>query len=127
MLGDKKNKQSLQGQLSNNWHKKEVSTLMDHFQGDTKEVAWFRSISGDDNAGRGGYDQEQNVMSSNSLMTIPLHQWRTACITDNPLSFRDQNATAKGQCQILYQRSSQQLVKIFMILLVSLGLDFFYE
>jgi hypothetical protein len=31
MLGDKENKQSLQGQLSTNWHKKEVSTLMDHF------------------------------------------------------------------------------------------------
>jgi hypothetical protein len=37
MLGDKENKQSLQGQLSTNWHKKEVSTLMDHFQGDTKK------------------------------------------------------------------------------------------
>jgi hypothetical protein len=35
MLVDKEKKQSLQGQLSTNWHKKEVSILMDHFQGDT--------------------------------------------------------------------------------------------
>jgi hypothetical protein len=49
MLGDKEKKQSLQGQLSTNWHKKEVSTLMDHFQGNTKKLAWFRSISGDVN------------------------------------------------------------------------------
>jgi hypothetical protein len=38
MLVDKKNKQSLQGKLSTNWHNKEVSTLMDHFQGDTKKL-----------------------------------------------------------------------------------------
>jgi hypothetical protein len=52
MLGDKENKQSLQRQLSNNWHKKEVTTLLDHLQGDTKKLGWFVSISGDDIVGR---------------------------------------------------------------------------
>jgi hypothetical protein len=43
----------------------------------------------------GGYEQDQNAMRSNSLMTIFLQQWRTACITDNPLLFRDPSETAK--------------------------------
>jgi hypothetical protein len=90
MLGGKENKQSLQGQLSTNWFKKKVLTLMDHFQGDTKKLGWFVSISGD------GYEQDQNAMRLNSLMTISLQHWRTACITNNPLSLRDPSATAKG-------------------------------
>jgi hypothetical protein len=52
MLEQRLNNQSLQGQLTNNWHKKEVSTLKELFQDETKKLAWFMSISGDANAGR---------------------------------------------------------------------------
>jgi hypothetical protein len=49
MLGDKEKKQSLRRCRDNSqptaWHKKEVSILMDHFQGDTKKLGWFVSIA----------------------------------------------------------------------------------
>jgi hypothetical protein len=45
-LADKTGKQSLQAQLSTNWHKREVSTLMDHYKADTKKLAFYVSNCG---------------------------------------------------------------------------------
>jgi hypothetical protein len=39
---------------------------------------------------------DDNTHNSNYPMTFSLHQYRTACLTDNPILLRGPDATAKG-------------------------------